>query len=81
MMASARAAGRRITGYLDVIAHPSADPEQGVFEFRTARTVGEGARSELPYVWVIRTRGEEIIELRDYYDSAAGLALVANDPR
>jgi hypothetical protein len=80
MMASARAAGRRITGYLDVVAHPSADPERGVFEFRTERVTHVGA-SQLPYVWIIRTRGDEIVELRDYYDSAAGLALVANDPR
>ncbi len=62
--------------YHDVQKHPTSDPEFAVIEFAAEREAKDGTCSSLHYVWVVETRDDEIVLLRDYYDSAAALKLV-----
>jgi ketosteroid isomerase-like protein len=76
MIARAAEAGRKLVGYRDVAWHVGQDPRVGAVEFTADRTTN-GAASRMSYIWVLETRGEEIVRLRDYYDSAKALALTA----
>jgi ketosteroid isomerase-like protein len=59
---TARQAGRKILAYDDVRMHDTADPEVLIVELVL--------RGE-PVIQVVRVRGGEIVELRDYFDSLA----------
>jgi ketosteroid isomerase-like protein len=69
---AARAAGRRILDYRDVVLHETADPEVIVIEFEAIGVERDGTtRYQLPFIQVVRVRGGEIVEQRDYFDSVA----------
>jgi ketosteroid isomerase-like protein len=68
---AARQAGRRILGYAGLRLHDTGDPEVAVAEFTLQGQAGDGASYELPFIQVLRARGGEIVELRDYFDAFA----------
>jgi uncharacterized protein len=70
--AAARASGRRIVEYRNVVVHETADPEVIVVEFDLLGVESDGvSRYELPFIQVFRVRAGEIAEQRDYFDSLA----------
>jgi ketosteroid isomerase-like protein len=66
----ARDAGVRITGFRSMVIHETADPEVIVAEFLEDLAVGDRTHA-LPFIQVVRVRGGEIVEFRDYVDGAA----------
>jgi ketosteroid isomerase-like protein len=69
---AARASGRRILGYRDLVVHESRDPEVIVVEFEAQGVERDGTTLyQLPFIQVIRARDGEILEQRDYFDSHA----------
>jgi hypothetical protein len=65
----AKAAGRRIVGYENVVVHQTIDPEVIVVEFTL---VGAAGAARTPYrsnyVQVVTVRAGQIVRFRDYID-------------
>ena len=51
----------------DVLVHETRDPEVVIGEFTYRGEDRQGAKFEVPAVFVLRVRGGEIIESRDYF--------------
>ena len=68
---AARAAGRRIVDYLDLVIHETRDPQVIVAEFQVRGIPrGEGAEPyTLPFIQVYRVVDDRIALQRDYFDS------------
>lgn len=77
---TARAAGRKILGYEDVRMHDTPDPEVVIVELVVQGEQADGARYQLPFIQVVRVRGGEIVEMRDYFDSLAIRNRLAAEP-
>ncbi|WP_433709431.1 nuclear transport factor 2 family protein [Nocardia sp. CA-084685] len=60
-----RSAGEIEFAPSDMTVHQTADPEVVIVEF-SYRGSASGQRFELPCIYVVRARGGEIIESRDY---------------
>jgi ketosteroid isomerase-like protein len=65
----ARRKGVRIAGY-DGTLHETTDPEVVIAEFTLSIEVGQ-ILSRISFVQVIRVRGGQIVELREYFDPHA----------
>ncbi len=69
---TARAAGQRIGAYRNLHIHDTTDAEVIVAEFEAIGLAADGGELyELPFIQVVRVRGDEIVEQRDYFDSLA----------
>lgn len=68
---TARQAGRKIVAYDDVRMHDTADPEVLIVELVLHGEQADGVPYQIPFIQVVRVRGGEIVELRDYFDSLA----------
>ena len=66
---AARAAGRRITGYRNIVVHEATDPEVVVVEFDLDGEIpATGEAYRLSYIQVLRVRSGEILHMRDDMD-------------
>jgi ketosteroid isomerase-like protein len=66
----ARDAGVRISGFRSMVIHETTDPEVIVAEFVEDLAIGDRTHA-LPFIQVVRVRGGEIVEFRDYTDGLA----------
>jgi ketosteroid isomerase-like protein len=51
--------------------HDTADPEVVIGELVLHGEQADGTRYQLPFIQVVRVRGGEIVEMRDYFDALA----------
>lgn len=77
---AARASGRKILEYRDLRLLETSDREVVTVELTLVGAHADGTRYELPFVQVIRVRGGEIVEMRDYFDSLAMQSRLAPPP-
>jgi hypothetical protein len=68
---AARAAGRRIVEYANLMIHETTDPEVIVVEFEVIGGAGRAIPYTSPFIHVLRVVGDEIALQRDYFDSLA----------
>ncbi len=70
---AARAAGRKISGYRDLVIHETRDPHVIVAEFTIERPdhAPEAAEQTLSFVQIYRIVADHIVLQRDYFDSLA----------
>jgi ketosteroid isomerase-like protein len=80
MYRAARAAGHEVLAYDDVRAHDTADPEVVIVELVAQGVQADGTPYQMPFIQVVRVRGGEIVELRDYFDSLAMRNRLAEPP-
>jgi len=67
-----RKSGRTIREYENLRLHETRDPEIVVAEFEAVIASPDGASSERrALIHVLRVRGDQILEQRDYFDSLA----------
>ena len=69
---AARASGRKLAGYRNLVFHETRDPEVIIVEFEASGVPrpGGGEPYTLPFIMVYRIRDGQIVVQRDYFDSA-----------
>jgi ketosteroid isomerase-like protein len=68
----AQAGGRMLRGLSDLVVHETTDPEVIVVEYSLEVEIAKAeARTQLPYIQVVRVRQGQIVLLRDYWNPVA----------